>query len=1398
MLASQSDRNVLFGVLALQMEFITQSGLIAALQAWTLQKSKLLGELLVELGHMSAEDRAALEPMVDRHIARHGGSPEQSLAALSSVGSACEALQSIGDPNLGATLLHLRPPAEPRDALEQTTAPSNSARAPNSDNRDAPRRFRVIRPHAKGGMGEVFVANDEELNREVALKEIQPKFSENADSRSRFRLEAEITGNLEHPGIVPVYGLGQYSDGRPFYAMRFIRGDSLKEAIESFHKRFALSSGQRMTDSDASLELRKLLGRFVDVCNAIEYAHSRGVLHRDLKPGNVVLGKYGETLVVDWGLAKALGKTDHLDASMAPVTPSGDSGSVPTLVGSAIGTPAYMSPEQAAGRVSELGPATDIYSLGASLYHLLTGQPPVKGKSLSEILQLVQSGRFPTPRQVRSDVSLALEAICLKAMSLQPESRYPSPLTLAEDIERWLADEPVSAYREPLLVRGKRFVRRHQVAVTSLAAAVIVALVGLGVLSAVVSASNQRLNSANATISARNEDLRQSNEQLAAARTDAEQKRDEAIAQKTRADEQAAIATAVNDFLRNDLLGQADIANQELANGERNQNITVRELLDRSAESINDKFQDQPFVQAAIRQTIGGTYLSLQRFDDAERHLTLALNVQRLTLGEEHIDTAKTMTQLATMFRAQARFDEAEALYKRVLEAMSKTLGEDHVDTLTALSNLANLYDDRGQPELAEKLLKQALDRKRRTLGDASLDSIPTMNSLAILYKKSGRFEEAEALYKSCMSIGQQQLGADHPQTLLITTNLATLYHECDRFDEAERLFTETLNIQQEKLGEDNSWTLTTMNNLAELYRARGRFEEAESLSKRVLELNQKKFGTDHPRTLTGLNNLASFYRSRGQYAEAEELYKRVLEVQRSKLGEDHLSTLTSMNNLAGLYKKVARYVEAEQLYKQALEHLQRKYGDDHPDTFLVMNNMADLYLTLGRYNEAEPLIQKVIERREQKFGADDLRTLTSRSRLASLYRSTGRFGQAEILYKQVLDATRQKLGADHPDTLTSMNNLASVYGSLNRHIESEPLYKSVLELRQQRLGQEHPDTLLSMNNLAHCNQALGRVTEAETLHQQALEGHTKALGKNHPDTLLSMSNLAEIYRKQNRFAEAEPLAKKALAGRRHALGDDHPHTLTSFNNLAFLEQSQLHFEEAEPLFRSALSGAKQRLGMSHPKTQLYTRNLLAMYQEINKLDAAEPLLRDLAEVQQQKSKADSFDYAQALIPLGVNLIAQRKDAEGTVTLEAAGEILKRDEKAGPASATYASFLTQWAEELLKTQQFEAAEAKFREELTIRQKLSPEGWTVFRVQSLIGASLTGQKKFADAEQLLLSGYAGLSAAESAKKIPAVAKSRPTKALQQLIDLYIAWDKPEQAAEWQKKLDELTQAKESTK
>ena len=488
--STDPSRELLFGLLALQTGMIDQGALFAAFAAWTRDKSKSMGDYLIALGSLDPDDRVAVDVMANRHLKKHGGEIEKSLAILAVNRSTQENLVRIGGPDALSTLGHVgtaHPSTHVDDEDPERTATYSVGSATSEG-----QRFRILRPHARGGLGAVFVALDTELDREVALKQILNDCADDPTSRFRFLIEAQVTGGLEHPGIVPVYGLGAYGDGRPYYAMRFIRGDSLKEAIGHFHSaKNAESTGSR------DLALRKLLRRFTDVCNAIDYAHSRGVIHRDIKPANIVLGKHGETLVVDWGLAKALGRVEPgTESGERLLVPSSASGSSETLPGSALGTPAYMSPEQAQGQLERLGQRSDVYSLGATLYCLLTGEPPFAG-DVADVLRAVERGNFLRPRQIDPRIDPALEAICLMAMAQRPDDRYASSRALADDLDRWMADEPVTAWREPFSRRSRRWMRRHRTMVASTAAVLVFGLVGLVSFATILAEKNRDLDAKN-------------------------------------------------------------------------------------------------------------------------------------------------------------------------------------------------------------------------------------------------------------------------------------------------------------------------------------------------------------------------------------------------------------------------------------------------------------------------------------------------------------------------------------------------------------------------------------------------------------------------------------------------------------------------------------------------------------------------------------------------------------------------------------------------------------------------------------------------------------------------------------------------------------------------------------
>jgi len=846
-------------------------------------------------------------------------------------------------------------------------------------------RFRILRAHARGGLGQVYVAHDEELHRDVALKEIQDRHADDPESRARFMLEAEITGGLEHPGIVPVYGLGSYDDGRPFYAMRFIKGESLKDAIDRFHK----AEDENRDRGEQTVEFRKLLARFIDVCNAVAYAHSRGVLHRDLKPGNIMLGKYGETLVVDWGLAKTSGArpvangeegAGAAEASApgveaeTPLRRSGTVGSADTQPGRAMGTPQYMSPEQAAGRLDLLGPASDVYSLGATLYCLLTGKGPFADKDVSLVLHKVQRGDFPRPGQVKASVSSGLAAICLKAMALEPAARYPSPRSLADDIERWLAGEPVSAWREPWTVKARRWLGKHRSLVTGAAAALLAGLVGLIVATVLLSAAN---------------------EELAFAKNKAEG----AMAAESEAREAAqtkeAATRAVLDFVENHVFAAARPKGRA---GGLGAELTVRQAVEAALPSVNKSFTKQPLIEARLRMTLGMSFW-----------------------------------YLAEDQRAAEQFEKARALY-------SEHAGADHLDTLQSMNNLAKTHVALGRHADAVKLHEETLRLRKARLNPDHPDVLESMNNLAVSYNAFGRYTDAVRLHEETLRLRQARLGPDHPDTLESMNDLAESYIALGRRADAARLHEDTLRLRKATLDPDHPDTLESMNNLAVSYQALGRYADAAKLHQETLRLRQAKLGPNHPDTFDSMNNLGESYAALGRHAEALKLHEETLRLRQAKLGRNHPSTFESMNNLGESYSALGRNAEALKLHEETLRLRQAKLGANHPETLQSMNNLAVSYAAVGRNADALKLHEETLNLRQAKLGPDHPDTLQTMNDLAGSYATLGRHTDALHLHEKTLRLRQGKLGPDHPDTLVSMWGVAKSLAELKRSADALPI----------------------------------------------------------------------------------------------------------------------------------------------------------------------------------------------------------------------------------------------------------------------------------------------------------------------------------------------------------------------
>jgi len=740
---TRAERQLLFGLLALQMDCIDREQLIAALTHWVKNRDTPLEQVLVDQGALEPDDRDLLAPMVARHLRKHGDDPTKGLEALSSATEIRDVIAAIPDANLQATLDHLGTRTAEAMSEEATTAhvSRSLAQPPATPPTGADARFRVLRPHARGGLGQVYVARDEELGRHVALKEIRREHSDNAHSRSRFVLEAEINGNLEHPGIVPVYGLGTYDDGRPFYAMRFIQGDSLKEAIAAFHQEAAA-----LDATSYNLRLRQLLGRFVDVCNAIAYAHSRGILHRDLKPANVMLGHYGETLVVDWGLAKATGTPEmQADAgglgSECALIPASGSGAEPTVAGSALGTPGYMSPEQAEGRLDQLGPATDVYGLGATLYTLLTGRAPIQGDNARGILAKARQGEITPPRSIAPRVPPALAAICMKALALKPEDRYASARALADDVERFLADEAVTARRDPPAARAWRWIRKHRTIAASAAAVLLVGTMALGLILSVVTAKNAELLEANTRTRAAQE--------LAEERLDLAMGAIEDYF--TGVSEEALAGGAISDDLRDRLLEKPRQFYEQL----------TEELATKT-----DSDERERFLLAEGRAGLGRVLFVLGRDDEAMSQLKMAIaDYEQLVrqyprTWNYHDRLADALNSLGIALYESGQSDSAAQFFGRSLAIFEDLIHQrpdelEYRDALAdGLGNVGHTLIRQGQFIEAREILERAISHSEALLDlqpgepEYRLGLARNLNSLGIATVEMGEMASAIQVFE--------------------------------------------------------------------------------------------------------------------------------------------------------------------------------------------------------------------------------------------------------------------------------------------------------------------------------------------------------------------------------------------------------------------------------------------------------------------------------------------------------------------------------------------------------------------------------------------------------------------------------------------------------------------------
>jgi tetratricopeptide (TPR) repeat protein len=735
----------------------------------------------------------------------------------------------------------------------------------------------------------------------------------------------------------------------------------------------------------SGLGFRERMELVAKVCEAVEHAHQRGIIHRDLKPANILVDQSGPPKILDFGIARAIDGDAQLSRR--------------TDVGQLIGTLAYMSPEQVLADPSELDTRTDVYSLGVILYELLSGGLPYPvSNRVHEAVQTIRDeepARLSTVnRAYRGDV----ETIVGKALEKDKARRYASAAALAEDIRRCLSDQPIAARPASASYQLSKFARRHKSVVAAIAV-IFVALV------------------AGVAVSAR---------EAALARR----------AERT--------AEAVTKFLQDDLLAKASATTQAAPNRKPDPDLKVRTALDRAAMHVGGRFPGQPEVEAAVRYTIGSTYIELGLYPEGRSQLAQALKLQRSALGTRDPKTLLTLARLGQTIFLQGKYAEAETMLNEAIDGQRRVLGPDHPETLSTVGQMANVYYWQAKYEQSAALLKENLEGRRRVFGADSREVMKATNGLASAYRQMGKLADSETLFRQVVAADRRDLGSDHPETLGALNNQALTLQEMGKYAEAQALDTEVVETRRRVLGPEHPDTLAAMVNLGNVVADQGKRSEAKPLYEKALEAQRRVLGPEHLMTLRSINNLAIIYNEEGDFHHAQELFGEAYETERRTLGAEHSDTLISMANLASAYGWQEQYAMSESLFSQALETARKVFGPDNQLTLAIHANFAYTLQREGKYAAAESAIAGILERRRRVLGAEHFDTMDSTADLALAYVSQRKFTLAEPLARAALEWQKvQKVQPEEWPRYRAETLLGASLAGQNKFADAEPLLLS-------------------------------------------------------------------------------------------------------------------------------------------------------------------------------------------------------------------------------------------------------------------------------------------------------------------------------------------------------------------
>lgn len=1157
-------------------------------------------------------------------------------------------------------------------------------------------RYQILNLIARGGMGAIYKALDTVLNRHVAIKILLASKSDTV-GLNRFQHEAHVVAQLQHPNIPPIYDIGMIAEPalgpsiipkvdeatfvngrapqpsktqtqeRPFLAMKLVQGHTLEELL----KVHGPGSGQ-------------WLSTFESICQAVGFAHDAGFVHRDLKPSNVMVGSFGEVQVMDWGLAKRLSSTSTSSGSRTsidtshPTPPNGWSatkeafGSNETRAGTILGTPNYMSPEQARGEVDRVDRRSDVFALGAILHEMLTGRKIQEGDS-HEVVDRRAAGDYAGAIEAldRCKDDPAVIALAKRCLEPDPSRRPTDAIEVARAVAQLRADADARAKQLELkqaeaALREVESRKRRAVLLRSAIAVMAVLVVGITVSSIMTLRAH-----------------------------DAE----------VRAQDAARLELAANQLAQKQL-GDIKKGNEILLGVF--QDLDIREIREGS----------QP-----LEGQLADRLLSAGRLFDAEPihdRLTLANLRHRLGVTLLHLGRPR----------------EASQLFESAGNLLAEFAGEEQAETIESQNRYAEAIAADGRNADAVAIWDALLPRARAALGDEAKETISIMINLTTALHKLGQYDRAASIGEATYALANRVYGPTHHETLTIRNNLALVYISTNKTELAIRIYSQSLETLNRIYGKDHVFSILTLNNLGAVYKSIGQPEKSLEFYREATIRATAKLGLDHPDTWVCMYNLARTYEDNKAWDAALQIYEQLQSLKVARYGRHHRFAYQSAEHLARCYRSAGRHTAAIGPLENLIPWWKLSHGADHPTVVQGLDHLSECYLAVNRQTDALPVLTELVTARKAKLGVNHPDTLSSLHKLAHCQYRLGNYAAATPFFEELAREYEATKGADDPSTISAIDYLSVCYNRIGRTLAAMPLYEKVLSYRRAKFGNTHADTLNVLLKLVNGHHALGQFPMMVPLAEEIVQSYAIVKGKTHVETIQMMNKLGEAYRGNG--------------------------------------QAQLAVQHMENTVRIAT----ESLGPHHEARLDCLNSLAAAYLGIDRIDLATTTFYEAFQLLAKSSGEDNYLTHVALLNYATCSYRQGLRSQALETYERLLAMYRR--RSQPGNADFAGMLGQAGFILLGQGEYELAEPFCRETLAIRERIQPDAWTTFNSRSMLGGSLLGQKKFAEAEAFLTTGYEQMR--RRIAYIPEQGMNRIFEAGERLAELYDATGRSAQAKE----------------